>query len=38
MNMPDMRALTELDIPALTNRIYDLLVNQIRRQKRVRGL
>ena len=38
VRMPGVRALTEQDIPALTNRIYALLADQIRRQKRVRGL
>jgi hypothetical protein len=34
----NVRWLTEQDVPALTTRIYGMLVDQIQRQKRMRGL
>jgi hypothetical protein len=38
LKSPSKRALTERDIPALTTQIYGLLRDQIKREKRMRGL
>jgi hypothetical protein len=34
---PSQKPLTAEDIPALANRVYSLLTEQIRREKRLRG-